>query len=181
MTADIPFAVPAYATVHRNIIPLRSIQRMRSFADWAIGYRDPPPDGQGEPDWSVNIRTLTLQGLIGSPETLLKEVWSTAIPKICREVLGPELLRNQRAIGALAANHPVAGDRHHEAIARGPGLLQVPDVAGVHEIEAAVAEHHRTARRLLGGDAPATGIGDQDRIAGLHDGAIGPGSRAAPR
>ena len=54
-------------------------------------------------------------------------------------VLRPKLLGDEGPVGSLV-HHRVAGDGHEQAIAQPGRLLKVTDMAGVDDVEAAVAE-----------------------------------------
>lgn len=88
---EVPFAIPPKMEIHRNVIPRHVIERVRAFVTWAMGYRDPPADGQIETDWSSNLRALCDQRILGHPEALLRPFWECGIPDLCRAVLGPEI------------------------------------------------------------------------------------------
>ena len=88
------------------------------------------------------------------------------------QALGPKLLRDQRPAGALV-DHRVARDADDETVAQLGRVLEVADVAGVDDVEAAVAQDHRAAL-LLGGADDRLGLDEaDDLLLGLHPLSIG--------
>lgn len=88
---EIRFATPPVLELHRSVVPLREVERVRAFVTWVLGFRDAPPTGQSEGNWSANIRGLMQRGAIAKPQSVLGFLNRTPIPDLCRAALGSEI------------------------------------------------------------------------------------------
>ena len=80
------------------------------------------------------------------------------------EVLCPQLMRDERAAITLA-RVGITGDGHEKPVTQFPGLLEMPDMPWMDDIEAPVAKDHGSAGSLCGADEGGGLIHGDDLLA----------------
>ncbi len=90
--ADARYAVPPNMGIHRSVMPLNEIERVRGFVTWVLGGRADPPEGKDEANWSTNLGTLYRGKILSNPNFVLGFLGDTAIPELCRQALGPDIV-----------------------------------------------------------------------------------------
>ena len=126
--AEARYAVPAAMGLHRGVVPLNEIERIRGFVTWAIGGRSAPVEDDGEANWSVNFGHLFQEKFLGNPSHVLGFMQKSPIPDLCREILGPDIvysLDKTLARDYQPSRRPVPAPMHFDAHLFGPHVPMV--------------------------------------------------------
>lgn len=92
MGRKIAFCAPPYMNVHRELLSKETVERLRAFAVWVLSNRPPPEGDVDEIDWSKSLSKAIGEGLLRHPGQLLGFLSDSPLTKICRSVLGHDLV-----------------------------------------------------------------------------------------
>ncbi|MEQ8814677.1 MAG: hypothetical protein RLO51_18090 [Thalassobaculum sp.] len=91
-TEGIRFAVPPAFQIHRQVLAKDGVAGIRDYVTRVLGNRPPPAEGEADRNWSVQFRTLMVQGHLKNPGELVGVLRQSEVPALCREILGPGLV-----------------------------------------------------------------------------------------